>query len=379
MIRLATTADLPELRAAIRASDRVAIDTEFHAERRFVPALYLIQLRLGSGDTWVVDPLVPGLVSDLAEALRSVPWVLHGGRWDMEVLQVALGGLPDHVWDTQIAAALVRPWWPMGYASLVEEFLGLTVDKSVTLSDWSRRPLTEEQVAYAAADVASLFDLWDRLEDELRALDRVQLAQAACDEARQEVVEPAGADEAWRAIHARVSLDPQQLCVLQEIAAWRRERAVAQNQPERSVLSDGAVLELARRQPLTRSSLVANRRLPRALHKNAEELLERIARASQRPEWAWPRAVRRRTAQWQQLSFLEVWAMAHGCRHRFAGSMVLPRRALEDSVLAESPAAAREQLGPWREELAGAALELVLQGSVSMAIDPAGVRLTPSE
>ena len=287
MIRLATAADIRHLEAAIRASDRVAIDTEFHAERRYIPALFLVQLRLPNGEVWIVDPLKDQLLADLADALRSTRWILHGGQWDMEVLQLALGGLPEEILDTQIAAGLVRPWWPLGYANLVEDFLGIKLDKSVTLSDWSRRPLTEEQLTYAAGDVTSLFELWDVLEAELRAKDRFELALQACADARHRVVEPEAPEEAWKGIRGKSSLKGVQLAILQELATWRRERAIALNQPERSLLSDSTLHELAKRQPLTKASLTANRRMPRSLQKNADQVLEQIVRASKRPEWAW--------------------------------------------------------------------------------------------
>lgn len=368
MIRSATLDDLPELSERLSAADRVAIDTEFHAERRYLPALYLVQLRIEDGETWLLDPLIEGLIAGVAESLRKPTWILHGGRWDMEVLQVALGGLPEHVWDTQIGAALASIWWPAPYAALVQDHLGQRVDKSETLSDWSRRPLSDQQLAYAAADVDLLFPLWDALSEELSRLGRLQLAHQACDEARDEVVTPPPPEEAWRALRARAVLEPQQLAVLQEIAAWRRERAIAKNQPERSVLSDGSVLELARRQPLSKQALTTNRRLPRSLHKNAEDLLERIARAAQRPEQAWPRTVRRRTPQWDAVAWLEVWAAALGERESFAPGLVLPRRLLEDVVLTGETQASLTHLSSWRTPLVAGALVEALEGRSQLSL-----------
>lgn len=375
MSRLATLADLPHLDTAIRAAPRIGIDTEFHAERRYIPALYLVQLCLPDGEVWLLDPLQAGLLSALAPALRSTIWVLHGGHWDMRVLQQALGGLPDHVWDTQIAAGLVQPWWPMGYASLAEDLLDLEVDKSATLSDWSRRPLSSEQLAYAAADVVSLFALWDELERRLEACGRTSLAHQACDAARDVVVNPPPSTRAWRAIRGRNSLDGRQLCVLQELAAWRHERAVTQNQPERSIISDGALQELAKRLPTTKADLTSNRRLPRSVQKNADELLGMIARAASRPEEAWPSTVRRRTDEWQRLSWLEVWAMGLGIRESFAGALVLPRDLLEDVALAGDPQVARGLLAPWQSELVGSAFEQALDGSVGLCLGSNGIEL----
>ncbi|MEM6930872.1 MAG: HRDC domain-containing protein [Myxococcota bacterium] len=366
--RVATLDDVAEIREGLAAADAIAIDTEFHAERRYRPALFLVQLRLPEGDTWIVDPLVDGLVAALAVDLRTPTWILHGGRWDLEILQSALGGLPEQVWDTQIAAGLVATWFPAPYARLVEGYLGGEVDKSATLSDWSRRPLSDQQIAYAASDVAQLHDLWAALWARLEALDRTDLALAACAEARTRAVDGPDPFDAWRRLGAAAALDPQQVGVLQEIAAWRLDRARTINQPERSVLGDAAMIELARRQPLDRAALTANRRLPRSLHKNADPLLERIALAAQRPSVAWPPSVRRRTAEWQAVAFLEVWADALGDEREFAPGLVLSRRVLEDVVLATDDEGLRAALGPWRPSLVLPELTDALEGRVSLGL-----------
>ncbi|MEN0064458.1 MAG: HRDC domain-containing protein [Myxococcota bacterium] len=378
-VRVATLGDVPEIREGLLEAPAIAIDTEFHAERRYLPALFLVQLRLPDGPTWIIDPLVDGLLPGLAEALRTPTWILHGGRWDMEVLQSALGGLPDQVWDTQIAAGLVGTWFPAPYASLVEQYLGEKVDKSATLSDWSRRPLSDQQIAYAASDVAQLEELWTRLADRLLELGRTELALQACADARQQIVEGPDPDTAWRRLKASAALTPPQLGVLQEIAAWRLERARMINQPERSVLGDGSMIELARRQPTTRGALTANRRIPKALHKNSEVLLERIARAVRRPSMAWPKAIRRRTPEWQVVAFLEVWAMALGHDCSFAPGLVLPRSVIEDVVLADGEAGIKAAIGPWRAGLVWPELLNAVAGRAALRLDAGALQLFSSE
>lgn len=375
--RVATRDDVDAIAEGLRASDVVAIDTEFHSERRHVPALYLVQFRLPSGAIWIVDPMVDGLLQGIAEPLRQTTWIVHGGRWDMEILMRALGGLPAQVWDTQIAAGLVGTWWPAPYSALVEIYLGESVDKSATLSDWSRRPLTADQVRYAASDVERLQDVWTELASRLDALGRTEHALDACDEARRRVLEGPDPFSAWRMLGAAAALQPQQIGVLQEIAAWRLERARLTNQPERSILGDGTVVELARRQPTTRAALTANRRLPKSLHKNAESLLERIERAARRPEESWPRSVRRRTPEWHTVAFLDVWANALGEKETFASGLVLPRRTLEDVVLADDDAGIAEALGSWRPLLVQPALANALAGRVSLGLRDRTLQLFP--
>jgi ribonuclease D len=366
---LAGPDDAPRIVESLRAARRVGVDTEFHAERRFVPELYLVQLQVDDGPTWIVDPLHGDLVARIAPALREVPWVVHAGEQDLRVLSVALGGLPDRIDDTQIAAGLLSTHWPAPYAALVEEHLGQKLDKGETLSDWSRRPLTPAQLGYAALDVQLLIPLWDALERRLDALGRTAIAAAACAEARRLAVDPPDDSDAFRSLPAVPALPPAQLLVLQELAAWRLERARATNQPVRAVMADGVLVDLARRQPLSAGSLLANRRLPRGLARDAEELVERIGRARRRPEWAIPAVVRRRTAEWRATQWLQVWAESLGEERSFAAGLVLPRPLIERIVL-ERPAD-RPALQPilgWREPLVGDEMQLALEGRIALRL-----------
>lgn len=353
-------------------AERVALDTEFHAERRYLPKLYLVQLRLDDGSTWLVDPERSGHIEALAEPLRTTTWVVHGGLQDMRILRDALGALPETVFDTQVAAALVDEAYPAPFAGLLDTWLGVRIQKLATLSDWSRRPLEARQLGYAAEDVRLLLDLWDRLAAEAHALGRTALVRAACAEARARVVDPPPADLAWRDIRAARVLDPHEAAILQELCAWREQTARALDQPSRFVLADGLLTELSRRRPLTLESLAANRRVSRSLvKKHGEEILDRIRRASQRPEWAWPQPVKANSPAARRTSWLRTWAAASGHANRWAPDFALPRRLAED--LASEPPASRavlaNQLGAWRNTLLGDALWDAVQGRAGLRID----------
>jgi ribonuclease D len=363
---LAAADDAPRVVASLRGARRVAIDTEFHAERRFLPELYLVQVQVDAGPTWILDPLHGDLVAQVAEALLAVPWVVHAGEQDLRVLSAALGGLPERVDDTQIAAGLLSDHFPAPYAALVQEHLGRSLEKGETLSDWSRRPLTPAQLEYSALDVQLLLPLWDALEARLAAAGRLDVARAACDEARR-----AGADgpddaDAYRQLPAAPTLAPSQLLVLQELAIWRLQRARATNQPVRTVLGDGVLVDLARRQPLSTGALLANRRLPRSLARDAAELVERIGRARERPESAIGPVVRRRTAAWRAAGWIQLWAEHDGAARGFAAGLVLPRTVVE-RIVVEKPDrdGLRAALG-WRDALVGDSLAAALAGNIAL-------------
>lgn len=365
---LAAPRDADALVAALRSAGRIGVDTEFHAERRFLPELYLVQLHIHGGATWIVDPFHAELMQEIAPALRSVPWLVHAGEQDLRILEYALGGLPDDVLDTQIAAGLVGTDWPASYASLVDRYLGVQVDKGETLSDWSRRPLSASQLTYAALDVQLLFPLWDRIEEDLVRLGRAELARAACAEAKRAASEPASPAEVVRGLAAGPALHPQQLLVLQELAAWRSERARATNQPLRGVLSDGALVDLARRQPASAGALLANRRLPRSLGRDADEILARIERARGLPESGAPKIPRKRSPAWRAAQWLGLWAEVLGEERRFSGPLVLPR-AIADELALEPPEdrdALARRLG-WRDGLIGADLHQARNGAIHLS------------
>lgn len=376
-VRLATLHDLPALREELRAADRIALDTEFHAERRWTPELYLVQLRTPAGTTWLLDPLIDGLLAPLAEDLLHPTWVVHGGQHDLRILHLLLGALPGRVLDTQIGAGLVGSWFPAPYQALLKAWLGVSLDKAETLSDWSRRPLEPGQLRYAALDVEHLLALWDAIALRLAQRGRLQAAHEACDEARAAILAPPDDDEAWRSLTGVAALQGPELAVLQVLAAWREQRARETNTPTRSVLGDASLIELARRQPTTAAALMANRRVPRALGKLADELAELIGRARARPEWAWPAAIRRRTPDWRRVAFLQAWIEAHGVAADLAPALVLPPERLERVLLA-GPGSREEAaglLGPWRDALIGDALWEALAGRTGLRLE--GADLVP--
>ncbi|MCB9684451.1 MAG: HRDC domain-containing protein [Alphaproteobacteria bacterium] len=360
------------LAQAIVEAPRIAVDTEFHAEHRWLPELWLVQIAIPGGDAWIVDPKVPGLIEGLAPALRGTPWLVHGGEQDLKLLERALGGVPETVFDTQIAAGLVDTWFPSTFASLVRTWVGRDIDKSETLSDWSQRPLSRAQLEYAAADVQLLLPLADRLDAELASLGRTEAARAACAEAVTAALEPRDED-VFRSLTASAILEGVHLAVLQALAAWREARARDTDQPPRSVLSDGLLLDLARRLPTSPGTVTANRNAPRRMARHAEEIAHLIARVLASDPSAWPTAVHRTSPAARRSSWLQLWAQVVGQDARWAQPLVLPR-TLADR-LSQEASLDRETLCAmlgWRDPLIGAALDDALKGGTGLHLTVEG-------
>ena len=230
-----------------------ALDTEFHRERTYYAHLALLQLA-ADDDIVVVDPLAVD-VGPLRELLDSdAVCIMHAASQDLEILERSCGVGPRHLVDTQVAAGFVGLGSP-GLGVLLQRRLGINLPKADRLTDWLRRPLSEEARAYAAADVAHLDDLWESLRTELERRGRLGWALDECDAIRRRHREPADIDVAWWRIKEARRLKGRARGVAQAVAGWREQRARQVDRPVRHILPDLAVVAIAERPPRTRDDL----------------------------------------------------------------------------------------------------------------------------
>ncbi|ROO37697.1 ribonuclease D [Salinisphaera orenii] len=285
VVTITDTAALAESIERLRACDWVAVDTEFLRERTYYPRLCLVQLA-DAEHIVLVDVLAIDNLAPLAELLLDpdVLKVFHAAEQDLEVLYQRFGALPAPVFDTQIAAALVGFDDQMGYARLIAALLDIDLPKAHTRTDWSKRPLAEGALGYAADDVRYLAVAYAVLVDRLAAAGRSAWLAEDCarlqDPAR---FEPAP-DTAWKRLKNRHRLAGGQQQVLAEIAAWREREAVATDRPRKWILGDDALMEIARRQPADAEKLNAIRALPaKTASRHGDALVDCVARAAARP------------------------------------------------------------------------------------------------
>jgi ribonuclease D len=257
-----TSAALQPVLDAIAGARRVAVDTEFHAERHYHPRLMLIQLRADLGPAMLVDPLGDIDLAPLGKALSEVPLLLHGGVMDLQILHRETGMQPKSVYDTQIAAGCAGDGFPIRLQELVRRHLDLHLPKAATLSDWSQRPLSADQLSYAADDVLLLEPLADALDAKLAALGNIEIAAACTAEHVARALLPEDLSQAWRTVPGAHLLDDTERAVLQALAAWRDGTAQERDVTRSNVVSDSMLLDLARRQPASFEALRANRRMP---------------------------------------------------------------------------------------------------------------------
>ena len=250
-------ADLDALVDVLRSEERYGIDTEFHRERTYYPRLALVQLAWPEGIA-LVDPLAldPRSLARLFDS--SALAVAHAAQQDLDVLTHAVGAIPRRLFDTQVAAGFVGYGTP-SLGALVQGELNFSPAKGDRLTDWLRRPLSEAQREYAAADVASLLELHDRLTAKLTQRGRLAWAEAACEELRTRPTGATPPEQAWTKLKDARALRSRARAVAQSVAAWREREAAATDTPVRQILPDLAVLGIAQRQPTSVDELTQAR------------------------------------------------------------------------------------------------------------------------
>jgi ribonuclease D len=361
-----TTGELAELVGSLAGRRAIALDTESDSLHHHREKVCLVQIGVEEGG-WLVDPLAAGDLSPLAPLLAdpAVVKVLHGADYDVTTLKRDFGFTFASVFDTMIASRVLgRP--EIGLQALLRTEFGIALAKDSQKDDWSRRPLTPTQEAYALADVAHLIPLHDRLAAGLEELGRLEWVREEC--AAVAALEPArrGRDaDAWRKVKGARRLSRRQQAVLQAVFAWRDAIADRTDVPAFKIVSSETLMDLAERHPATLEELRAVKGLSPRVHREAATLLDAILRAWALPEDALPHvptaprpvvseATRRR------IDALRTWRTAEAKRLALDVSVVLPQRLLERVAEAAprtpSDLEGVEGLRRWRRNTFGEAL-----------------------
>lgn len=331
----------------------LALDTEFVRERTYYPRLCLVQVAMPDGIA-LIDALELGDESALAAPLLDPARLkqVHAARQDIEALLPVTGRPLGPVFDTQQAAALLGFPAQVGYAELVRQLLGVELAKGHARTDWARRPLSAEQLAYAADDVRYLPALVTALDERLAAAGRRAWMQAESEslgDLSLYRVEPA---QAWRRLKGTERLDPQALRAAAALARWREERAMARDLPRGWVLPDAAIHDLAQARPRTREALARIDSVPPGtVARAAEEILAAIRDAPELGDVADAgEGPRPGPEQLRQLKHLQQTLQAIAGELRIQPEVLATRRELAALVRG-----ARElpMLSGWRREVIG--------------------------
>jgi ribonuclease D len=366
-----------------RERGRLCIDTEFMSEGHYRAQLCLTQVAAEdpSEPTGLVTVLVDGLdpnvdVRPLAVLLAdpAIEIVVHAGRQDAAILKRSWQTELTNVFDTQIAAGFVGESAQAGYANLISSVLRLRVGKTASYTRWDARPLTSEQLSYAAEDVAHLFQLADELKRRLVETGRLDWALEECRrlESASDERDP---ETAWERLPRAGQLDPQSRAVARRIAAWRELTAATEDRPVGQVMQDQPLLEVAKRAPASVDALHQIRGLhPPFIKRRGEALLEAIRAGLQDPPI--PREPRRNHSDPHDsplIALAEALLRARAMETGLAYELLASRSELEQIIAAARQAAPEpdvRMLSGWRRELVGSDLEALLTGRTAVAVGP---------
>jgi ribonuclease D len=385
--------------AAVQASPLVAFDLEFLAQDRLIPTLCVVQvawldkhvrLDVAAGaivaaevHTALVDPLVVD-ARPLMTALAAHPLVVaHAARQDLGLVATRFGLAIPQIADTQVMAAFAGIGDQVGFASLANDLLGLSLGKELQWTDWGQRPLSDAQLAYAESDVLHLPALYAILRDRLgKRLPwaHAESAQVAADAVAASQVTP---ETAWRQVSAR-GLDAPAMAALIELAAWRHRTAIALDRPLGQVLNEKLLVDLARNRPRDGGGVRALKGLSSIAKSRTDEIVAAIVGANLAavpPRIASKGSPSIRAQRWAEilLAIVQVVAETSGV----AARLLATRSDAEEFARAvdEGGVAAAETLpalATWRREVIGETWVAWLSGKVVLAGDasaPSGVRL----
>jgi ribonuclease D len=369
---ITTTNSLAEVCGRLQRHPFVTVDTEFLRESTYYPKLCVAQIA-STDEAVVVDALAEGI--DLKPlfnlmADENVIKVFHAARQDIEICWHAAGLIPAPLVDTQVAAMVLGYGDSIAYDQLVQRITGDNLDKSLRFTDWTRRPLSEAQVAYAISDVTHLRDVYVKLDADLKKRGRTEWMR----EEMRVLTSPATyrmePEHAWQRLQTRVR-KPKELAVLIEVAAWREREAQTRDVPRGRVLKDDVVGDIAVQAPTTIERLGNLRSLPKGFERSkwGEAIIEAVKRGLARDVKTLPRIERPKGAPNGQATvellkvLLRMTAERHGVAAKVIATMDdLDRIAADDE--ADVPA-----LSGWRRELFGEKALALKHGRLALAVE----------
>jgi ribonuclease D len=369
---ITTTEPLAQACARLANHPYVTIDTEFLRESTYYPILCVMQMA-SPDEALVVDALAPDIDLKPFFALMADERVLkifHAGRQDIEIIWHGAGLIPHPVFDTQIAAMVLGYGDSISYEQLVQRITGDHLDKSHRFTDWSRRPLSKAQIAYAISDVTHLRDVYLSLSADLAKRGRTEWVNEEMEVLTSPDTYRAEPDSAWQRVKTRAR-KPKELAVLMEVAAWREREAQSRDVPRGRVLKDDTLGDIAVQAPTTMEKLATLRSLPRGFERSkwGEAILEAVARGLARDPKSLPRIERSRGAVngAATVELLKVLLRMTAERHAVAAKVIATVDDLER--IAADDAADVAALRGWRRELFGEKALALKRGQLALAVE----------
>ena len=369
---ITTNRKLAEACARMARQPFLTVDTEFLRESTYYPHLCVVQMA-STEEAVVIDALARDI--DLAPffalmADRNVIKVFHAARQDIEICWHEAGLIPHPLVDTQVAAMVLGYGDSISYDQLVQRITGDMLDKSHRFTDWTHRPLSEAQIAYAISDVTHLRDVYLKISADLEARERVEWMREEMKVLTSPDTYRFEPEHAWERLKTRVR-KPRELAILMEVAAWREREAQERDVPRGRVLKDDAIADIAVQAPTTVERLGSLRSLPRGFERSrwGEAIVAAVKRGLARDPKALPRLERPKPLVngHATVELLKVLLRMTAERHGVAAKVIATVNDLER--IAGDDAADVPALHGWRRELFGEKALALKSGRLSLAIE----------
>lgn len=369
---ISTTSDLAAACDRLAKHKVITVDTEFLRETTYYPLLCVVQMA-SADEAVVVDALAPGIdlkpFFDLMSN-EAVLKVFHAARQDIEIVWHLSGTIPHPIFDTQVAAMVLGYGDSIAYDQLVDRVTGHRPDKTHRFTDWSRRPLTEEQLHYAVSDVTHLREVFAALDADLKKRDRSDWVSEEMEILTSPKTYDFHPERAWERLKTRVR-KPRELAVLIEVAAWREQEAQSRDVPRSRVLKDDAVGDIATHAPTSLDKLGNLRSLPKGFERSkwGADIIAAVQRGLARDQATLPKLEKPRNNSngAATVELLKVLLRMTSERHGVASKVIATVDDLEQ--IAASDQAEVCALHGWRRELFGEAALKLKHGQLALAID----------
>ncbi|WP_166296159.1 MULTISPECIES: ribonuclease D [unclassified Bradyrhizobium] len=369
---ISTTPDLAAACDRLAQHKVITVDTEFLRETTYYPLLCVVQMA-SADEAVVVDALAPGIdlkpFFDLMSN-EAVLKVFHAARQDIEIVWHLSGTIPHPIFDTQVAAMVLGYGDSIAYDQLVDRVTGHRPDKTHRFTDWSRRPLSEEQLHYAVSDVTHLREVFAALDADLRKRDRSEWVSEEMEVLTSPKTYDFHPERAWERLKTRVR-KPRELAVLIEVAAWREQEAQSRDVPRSRVLKDDAVGDIATHAPTSLDKLGNLRSLPKGFERSkwGADIIAAVQRGLARDQASLPKLEKPRNNSngAATVELLKVLLRMTSERHGVASKVIATVDDLEQ--IAADDQAEVGALHGWRRELFGEAALKLKHGQLALAID----------
>lgn len=369
---ITTTADLAAACSRLAKHPVITVDTEFLRETTYYPLLCVVQMA-SPEEAIVIDTLAAGIdLKPFFELMgnEGVLKVFHAARQDIEIIWHQANIIPHPVFDTQVAAMVLGYGDSIAYDALVEKVTGHRPDKTHRFTDWSRRPLTKEQMHYAVSDVTHLRDVFAALDADLKKRRRSEWVSIEMEVLTSPRTYDFHPERAWERLKTRVR-KPKDLAVLMEVAAWREQEAQSRDVPRGRVLRDEAISDIATHAPTTLEKLANLRSVPKGFEKSkwGADIVAAVERGLARDFATLPKLEKPRNNNNGAaiVELLKVLLRMTAERHAVASKVIATVDDLEE--IAADDEADVPALRGWRRELFGDAALKLKRGELALAIE----------